>query len=156
MKKFILPILFISFLSACTEPKEPEFKSVNNVKVVEFTDKVVVIDANAVFHNPNPYSVTLQKSDIDVFVNEINVGKAKQIKSSDIAANSEFTMPMQISFPPSKILNDTQGLINIALGALGGKKIDLQYKGSVTLSVLEIPFTVPVDYEDEIKFKKKK
>ena len=97
-----------------------------------------------------------QRSDIDVIVNGINVGKAKQKESTAISANADFTLPMQIQFPPSKIFKDKNSLINFALSALGSKKIDLQYKGSVTISVLEIPFNVPVDYKDEIKLKRKK
>ena len=156
MKIFSFSLLLIFLVSACSQPKEPEFQSVKNIELIEFTDKNVVINAEAVFHNPNVYTCTLENSDIDVMVNGINVGKAKQKESTAIPANANFTMPLQIQFPPSKIFKDKNSLINLALSALGGKKIDLQYKGSVTVSVLEIPFTIPIDYTDELNLKKKK
>ena len=156
MKNISFFILFFFFISACSKPKEPEFQSVKNIELIEFTDENVVINANAIFHNPNIYSCTLESSDIDVIVNGINVGKAEQKERTAIPANADFSLPMQIQFPPTKIFNDKNSLINLAISALGGKKIDLQYKGSITISVLEIPFTVPVDYTDEIKLKRKK
>jgi LEA14-like dessication related protein len=151
MKIKLVYVLFFVFLFSCSGPKDPEFKRVENIKHVQKGKLEYTLTADIIMSNPNPISAKLMKTDLDIFVNDVKVGKVKQRLYTEVSANSEFTIPVKCEFSAAEILKNQNNSIGSLLNVLLDKKVDLQYVGSVKLKVAGLEFDVPVDYKQEIK-----
>lgn len=158
MKKIIAIAFVLVSISACNlNNRKPTFKRVENVEVVKATLMNTVITADAVVYNPNGVSVYLNKTEIDVFANEVLVTHISQTEHTEISKKSEFNIPLKANFALNKLLEDgnmISNLLNGGLKALKNETIDLQYKGTATFEVAGVEFDVPIDYTDEVVLKK--
>ncbi|MGK7389268.1 MAG: LEA type 2 family protein [Candidatus Cyclobacteriaceae bacterium M2_1C_046] len=149
MKHLIIFFTFIVILSSCKTPEEePEFKYVHNVQVKKITGQEVLLNADAVFYNPNNMRMKLRGVDVDVFVEEKKVGEINQDIKTDIPALDDFTVPFDATFNIKEV-----GGLNTLMSVLGGKKLLVRYKGNIRVTVNNFPFRVPVDYQDEVSFR---
>lgn len=152
MKKLLL-LLALSCLFACSGPSEPVFKRVANISVKEIKNGRVTINATALFHNPNPVGGTLEAIDIDVWANDTEVGKIEQSLRTEIKGNAAFEVPLTFSFPLKEIAKNEGGLIGSLLTAVLNRKVDMEYKGALTVNLVGVHFDVPVDDEEEVTLK---
>lgn len=148
-------ILLAPALWSCEKPQDPKFKTVENLKITEFNDQEVVLEGDAVIHNPNAFSIEVIATEMDVKVNDVEVGKVRQNERTEVAGNSDFRVPLIVSFPPEKVIND-KGLLGGVLNAIFKKKVNVHYKGTITVSAVGLPIDVPVEAEKEMKLKKSK
>lgn len=154
---FLLTV-FTLLIAGCDhlEPKDPEFITMQKVRVTNISAGNVTIEGDAVLRNPNAVGLDLTGIDIDVTVNEVEVGKARQTNSAvDIQANSNFTIPLAFDFKTKQVLGD---VILGVLGALIKQKVDVLYKGNIKFKALDLnlEFEVPIEYEEEIPLKEEK
>ena len=152
MQRFLLFSL-LTFLFACSQPMEPTFKEITSIEVEEIKGGNVTIAAEALYHNPNSLGGNLDGILIDVWANDNNIGKIDQELDVEIEANSEFTIPLVITFPLSELTKDQGSLLGGLLKAVLDKKVDMEYKGNLKLSLAGIPFKVPVEVEEEVIIK---
>lgn len=153
MKKYLY-LLFFGFV-ACSGPQDPIFKRMENLMVTELKIDKITIRGDALYYNPNGVGGNLVSTDINVIANEVEVGKVTQTADSKIEAKSEFAIPVEISFPPSEVFKNEKDVMSGLFNALLYKKLDVRYEGQITISILGIDVDVPVEYEDEVEFKKK-
>jgi len=151
-QKLTLLVLILSLIS-CKITNEPEFKSIDNYKILKITNQEVKIGSDANFHNPNDVGCKVVTTNITVFVNDIEVGKVNQNKSIDLEANNDFKIPLVVQFPFSKISKDQKGLLNGLINVLISKDIKVKYKGFVTLKKAGISFDIDIEGEEKIKLK---
>ena len=138
-------VLIAGFFQSCATPKE---------KIVLRQIKDVVADATsdpklkgqAVFYNPNPQSGKLKSINVEIYVNEKKVGSVDQTMKIKIPAKGEFTVPLEVKLAMKEL-----GLMDTILGFLGGKKFNIEYKGSIRINYNGLPIRVPVHYKDEIR-----
>lgn len=141
-----LPLILL-LLWGCKRPEQPpEFKGINNIKFREANGDNAIVDADALFFNPNDVKMKLRKIDVEVFLKEEKVGIINQDMRLDIPANADFTVPLEVSFDMRKI-----GKMDNILGALFGATLPLRFSGHVRASAHGIRHNVPVNYKDEIK-----
>lgn len=153
MKVKILSFFISVFLLSCSGPKEPEFKRVENIVPVEKSNLEYTLTADIIMSNPNSIGAKLMKTDLDIFINGIEVGKVNQRLFTEIDANSEFTIPVKCDFSARGLLKDQGNTLGGLLNVLVESKVDLLYKGMVRLKLAGLEFDVPVNYEQEIKLK---
>ena len=146
--------IFGLLITSCQVSEEPEFIRIGESKVVKLNKDAVIISSNAHFYNPNDIGCDIVATNINVDVNGIPVGDVKQNGSIALEANQNFSIPLSINFPPSTFIKDRLGLINIALGSIQNKMIEVQYAGTVTLSKLGVEFDIEVEGEEEIPFRR--
>ena len=152
----LLPILLLASSCSNLEPKEPEFITMKKVRVTNISAGKVTVEGDAILRNPNPMGLDLTGIDIDVTVNDVKVGKARQTSGKvDIQPDANFTIPLAFDFKTKQVLGD---VILGVVGALIKQKIDVIYHGVVKFKVLDlnIEFEVPIDYEEEIPLKEEK
>ncbi len=145
---------FVLVATTCSKPQAPEFKNVKNVAVEELTLSNVTIKGDAVCFNPNGMGITIRATDIDVSANEVAVGKVTQELKTKVPANSDFSIPLVVSFPPKKLLSKGSGLLGGLLSALSDQKVNMHYKGTITVEVLGVGIKVPLDEQQEVLLKK--
>lgn len=113
----------------------------------------VFVKANAVFNNPNPVAGKLVNTDLNVIVNEVDIGTVQQDTTISIPPSSDFKVPVNVNFPLSKVLLNKKGLLKGVLNALIDKKAQVHYEGKITINFMKINFDVPVDYDGELVLK---
>ena len=150
MKHLTYTLLFVLLLFvSCAGPKEPEFKEMKNfsAKIISMND--VQVTGISVYHNPNTMGGTLTAMDMEVWVDNVSVGVLKKDLSVAIPGNGEFELPFEVQFDPKKVFK-TEGLLGGLLAVLANKKMNVKYKGSVTIEMMGVDIDVPVDFSEEM------
>ncbi len=138
-------LIFIIILSSCSAPKEQiEFLRVKDV-VVDATDNPK-LKAQLFFFNPNDVRMRLKKIDIEIFYDGKRVGKIDQKLSTVIPKKSEFSIPVEVTLAIKEL-----SIVNTLFSMLGGKSMEIQYKGHLKLTYHGFPIKVPVDFKDDIR-----
>ncbi len=156
MKKYsfiFFPILLVLFCASCKGPKPPEFKRISNIIVTEASLVNIRIIAQAEYFNPNPFGVKVKKWDVNVRANGAAVGKIEQSGEIEIARKGDFTVPFIVNFPPSKILERESGLLGSILTSYLDRKIELEYLGTMTMSLMGVSFDIPIEYKETVDLK---
>jgi LEA14-like dessication related protein len=94
-------------------------------------------------------SLTLQEMNVKLFVNDEEMGVCQQELNQKIKSKSDFTVPIEVKFPPDKLYKNLfQGL----LGMLTKQEYEVRYVGEVKMKAYGVSFTVPVDEKKKVKF----
>lgn len=145
-------------LSACNiENRKPEFKRFENLKVKSISSTIYDIDADVVVYNPNGVSVYLNKTDIEVFANEIKISTIKQTNRTEVSKESEFSIPLKANLNVMDLVKDESSVLNIinsSISAFKDKKVDLKFNGTAEFEVAGVKFDVPIEYEEIVNLKK--
>jgi LEA14-like dessication related protein len=154
MNKFIILLLVTVGLFSCDmENRKPEYKRFENVQVKNFTVNNITITADAIIFNPNGVSIFLNKTEIDVFANDIKVSHISQTEHTEITKKSEFKIPLKAKFKPQDLVKDEGSILDIlssGLKSFTDKNMDLKFVGTATFQVAGIPFDVPIEYEEKV------
>ncbi len=147
--------LFFSFLvliglNSCQKPESPQFKYLDNVVVELESLSSANLHAEAVLHNPNKNTITIKSADIDIIVDEKVIAVLEQ--DFDIKANGEqdFTIPLDVKI---KLKDLNLNTIGTALGLIGESGQEIHYLGKIKVKAYGVPFSVKVDYKDNINLK---
>jgi hypothetical protein len=152
MKISILCIGLLCLFS-CKISEEPEFKQINNIWVSSLSKDKITVDSDVIFYNSNDVGCKVIRTNIDAFVNDLNIGKVSQANSIVLLAKNEFKMPISFSFSPQQIFKDKKNILTSILGTILNKEIKINYSGIVTLSKAGINFDIDVNGTELIKIK---
>jgi len=147
MLKRLIPLLlfFLSLLVGCKGPDEKiVLKQIRDVVVDATTEPL--LKANAVFYNPNDMRGKLKRINVEVFVDGKKAAFVDQKLKTQIPANGEFIVPLEVKLNIKEL-----GFMDTLLGVIGGKKFEVRYEGSLRLSYRGVPINVPVRYKDEVR-----
>jgi LEA14-like dessication related protein len=147
--KFIFGFAFLllsTLLTGCGPKEKIELRKIKDVVVDGTTEPM--LKAQAIFYNPNNMRMKLRRINVDVYVNEKKVANINQELKMLIPAKGEFTIPLEVKLAMKEL-----GLMDTILGFLGGRKFNVEYKGSIRLNYHGIPIRVPVKYKDEIRIR---
>jgi|SRR5690606_10182321 LEA14-like dessication related protein len=143
----ILAALAVSLSAISCGPKEDiQFKHIRDV-VVDGSGKPK-LKANAVFYNPNSIRMKLRGLAVDIFVDGKKAAQIDQEMKTEIPARSEFTVPLEVTLAAEDL-----SFLDTVLGMLGGRKMEVHYKGALKLNYRGMPIRVPVDYKDEVRIR---
>jgi len=153
--KYLLSItitVLIILAVSCSMPTEPTFKKLEDVKFksLSLSKKRVTLSANALFNNPNALSGQMKNMNLEVFVNGKKVSNLKQNVSSEIPAESDFKLPLEVEIPLNEVLKDIGSSLG---GILKSPKIKYHLEGSATVSMAGIEASVPIYFEGEEELK---
>lgn len=146
MKIFGILLIVVVVMCACV-PKEPVvLRAVNIIQVEAGTDGEPVLKADAIFYNPNATRMRLKRIDLDVLVDGKKSARIDQHLSSLIKGKSEFTVPLEVQLKLKEM-----GLLNTILNLFGGKEYEIQFAGSLKVTVNGFPVKVPVRHKTKFK-----
>lgn len=131
-------------------PKSPSFINLDNVKIVTANASRVVLQGDAIFNNPNAIAGKLTKTDIHIKINDVDIADIEQTTLIDVPKNSNFTVPVNFSFNPEKLVLDNEGFLQNAIKSFLSNELTIEYAGYVTIEVLGIGFDVPIDYTEKV------
>lgn len=142
----ILLFCLAAMLVGCGPKEDIEFKYVKDVIVDANTEPL--LKGKAVLYNPNRQRMKLRKINVDVYVNDKKTARIDQEPSLNIPAEAEFTVPLEVKLNMKEV-----GFMDTLLGVMGGKKMKVRYKGTISVTYKGVPVRVPVDYESTVNFR---
>ena len=80
----------------------------------------------------------------------MDITDIEQTTLIDVPKNSNFTVPVNFSFNPEKLVQDNEGFLQNAIKSFLSNELTIDYAGYVTLEVLGIGFDVPIDYTEKV------
>jgi hypothetical protein len=137
-------ILAPLLLSGCLSYKEVELKAVNDVAVDRLDRDGLAARVNLTIHNPNGYRIKVIDPDVDLFLDEVNVGKVLLDSAMVLEKRSTrtYTIPLHASFAG----RTGPALFTIMAAALRGRT-KLGAKGTVTGKALLVKKRFPFELE---------
>ncbi len=150
-KALLLLIISVLFLN-CSGPKSPSFKKLENVEVTPNDQEHISLKADAIYHNPNPVGGMLTYSDITISIDGVEVSHIKQEHAIAVPQSQDFAVPILIDINGKKVLEENKGFLKNTIKQFLTKKLELTYKGTVTIQVMNIEFDVPIDYTENVSF----
>ena len=152
MKMKWLPLLLLMMLQACAKTKEPEFRSVENFRIISLDFTELNIGLDVTWYNPNNFSLTVKEAEADVYVDSLFLGKFIQKETIEVGKNVEFSIPFSGKLPIAKALQldfKNIGEREILLTANGTVKVGkagifvnktFKYSGKHRLSDIKMSF----------------
>lgn len=140
-------LISMVLVSCNLKPKAPEFRSVENI-VPSYDAGDVTIKGDIIMYNPNAVGFDIVSTDIDVFINQKDVYNITELKAINAKNKSEFTIPLDITFPAEKVY---KGFLSTGLGLISSKTVTFKLQGDINYEVKGIPFTKKVDFAKELK-----
>lgn len=137
--------IFCFVALSCEKPNERiVLRDIRDVVVDANVDPT--LRANAIFYNPNDMHGRLKKIDVVVYVDGKKAAHVDQKLKTIIPAKGEFKVPLEIKLNIKEL-----GFMDTLLGVIGGKKFEVRYEGKLKLTYKGFPFSVPVNYTDEVR-----
>lgn len=145
MRKNLFLSLSISFLLfSCADPKNFEFKGLQDIKIEKISMGKNNIRAKIKYYNPNNFSMVLKQIDCDILMNNQPFTKVHLDTNYIIPANATFLVPAKMEFEMSALVKNSMDI-------LFNKPIKLNIKGQATLSKGIFTKTVPIAFETNQK-----
>lgn len=152
MKRITLIALAAIFFMSCGGPAAPEFQTMKNVKFKAATLKGdVVLKADAIFNNSNAIGVDINSMELEAFVDGNKVADVLQDINATMKPNADFSLPLNVRVPISKVFKDVKSGSLDLMGILKNRGAKVQMKGLINVNFAGIKKAVPFDYEDEYK-----
>ena len=143
-------ILALLGLSSCNKPESPQFKYLENVVVELESLSTANLHADAVLFNPNKNTITIKSVDIDVLMDEKVIAVLNKEYEIKAQANEDFVVPLDVKI---KLKDLNLNAIGSALGLIGDKGQEIRYLGKIKVKAYGVPFSVKIDYKDNINLK---
>jgi LEA14-like dessication related protein len=139
-------IALVMVIGSCKPKEDVVLRNIRDIVVDADTEPL--LRAQAVLYNPNNIRMKLRKINIDVYVDGKKSARIDQENKLTIPAQAEFTVPLEVKLNLKEL-----GLLDTLFGMIGGKKMKVQYKGSISITYQGIPIKIPVDYTSEVRIR---
>jgi len=99
MKKLLLSMIpALWLLAACNSEniKEPEYREIRDVRIVDVGLLKTTARLNMVYYNPNSFSVQVNDAHGDVYIDNIHLGRFSLDDKVQVRKRREFTVPALI------------------------------------------------------------
>jgi LEA14-like dessication related protein len=146
IKLFVYLILSLFYLSSCTF-KEVEFKKVESFKLLNTDKQGATVELFILLKNPNKMAITVADLDMQVMVNQTNIGKIKLAEKVKINAKSEKAHRFVIKANYSDI---AVGGFSSLLSIIMSKKVNINCNGNITAKAMGVSKTMPVDFKGDV------
>lgn len=127
------------FLTSCHAPKDLVFKEFKNLSLEQLTFAGASLKVDLVYYNPNNFGLSLNRTDLDIFVDSSLLGHSSQDIQVAIPKRADFTIPLKIDL-------DMKNLLKNGLTAYMNKQVSIRALGSVKVGKAGIYKSFPVDY----------
>lgn len=131
-------LLFVIAVTSCRSPKELVYTSIQNFSMEQTPKPKIALDIR--LYNPNRYDIKLKSSDVDVYLNDISLGKL-QVEGHRVAPGMDtFLLPVSLDVSP-------QVSIPVVLQQVMKGDVKLKLTGRIKGGRHGFYIRVPVNYE---------
>jgi len=146
----IFSVLVVAVLSSCNKPESPQFKYVENIVVELESLSSANLHAEAVLFNPNKNTITIKGADIDIMIGDKVIAVLEEDYNIKAVGNEVFMVPLDVKI---RLKDLNLNAIGSALGLIGDDGQEIRYLGKIKVKAYGVPFSVKVDYKDNINIK---
>lgn len=136
-----LPLLLV----CCAVPKELEYRDFKNFTIDKIGFSSSAIKMDLVYYNPNNFSLQLQRTDLDIFIDNNYLGHTIQELQITIPKRAEFFIPVKIDV-------DMKNLLKNGFITLVNNEVMIKVTGTVKVGKANVYKTFPVSYEGKQRF----
>lgn len=142
----VILILFLGFIS-CSEVESLELKKVDGFAVNNLTAQGASLELDLSVYNPNGFKIKVLDYDLDVFINNVRIGKAKLDKRLVMPRKSTTTQHVKVDV---KFKNMLFGALPILGSLKKGKQAKVRLSGNVKGGAFLYRKTMQIDFEKDI------
>ena len=147
---YITSLFILVFLFSSCNVKEVELVNIDSFNIVSIEKENITIDVVAQINNPNNFSFSITKVNLDITFNNFFLGKINKIKKVNIKKNSNELQHLIFTF---KLKDVMKGTI-VFLPALLTNQAEIGITGYVKASSFLISKKIEVDYNKKTKISK--
>jgi LEA14-like dessication related protein len=146
MKNIFFVVVSLLFTS-CSDFKELTFTGIDHVSIIDFSKNGIEAEVTAKIKNPNGISFTIYKSEMDVKLSGIDVGKAILTDNVHIKRKSEQVYTFKIKSDFSKVgLFDLPKILSVVVN----NQVTVGLKGDLKVGKAFIKRIVKVDLKENV------
>lgn len=129
VSRTLLPVFgILVLLTGCMRYSPVEMKGVQGAQITRLDEAGLSATVTVLVHNPNNYRITISDPDMDLFLNDVSVGKATLDSAITLERSSTraYTVPLHAT-----LVNGQAGLLPVLMGAALSGSVKLGVKGTV-------------------------
>jgi LEA14-like dessication related protein len=150
MYRYLHILLIALLLSSCGIYKDVEVVNVGDIRFTEMGQDGIKAEVDLRIDNPNAYKVKLTESDIDVWINDAEVGKVRLAEKLTLNKRSEEDVVLKLSSNYDELSPD---FLQTALSLLFLNKARFKAKGYVKGKAFLVSKKVDVAVDDEVELR---
>lgn len=137
-------ILVVFIIASCNSYQDVEFKGTENLKLGKLEGKKISITFDARLENQNGYTIKIKPSDLEVFIDNVQLGTIHLDEKIKIKRKSEslVEVPLTVELGPNALLNIAKIMVK--------KNVNLRLTGDVKGGVWFISKKQHIDETREI------
>ena len=144
------PILFVfivltNLLISCSTPKELEYREFKNLTVEKIGFSSTALKMDLIYYNPNNFGLELNRTDLDIFINNNYLGRTSQEYQVSIKKREEFAIPIKIDV-------DMKNLLKNGLTTFLSNEVMVKVTGTIRVGKLNVFKNFTVNYEGKQQF----
>lgn len=140
MNRFLLLSVYILLAASCAAPKALEYREFRNFKIERLGFSTSTVKMDMIYFNPNNFGLQLKRTDLDVFINDVYLGRTSQEYQVTIEKKNNVTIPIQLQV-------DMRNLYKNSLNVLFRNTVQLKVTGTVKVGKANVFLNFPVSYE---------
>jgi LEA14-like dessication related protein len=142
MKKLNRLVVFItlSLLFSCASMKEPEFRSIQNIRFSRIGFKDSDLQLDLFYYNPNRSRLKLKKAEGEAWIHSSYLGHFTVDSTVNISPLSEFRIPINLKVDMSRILKNSMSIMS-------NKEVLVKVKGTARVGKSGIYVNYPMEFE---------
>ncbi len=140
MNRILLLIGCMVLAASCAAPKALEYREFRNFKIERLGFSTTTVKMDMIYFNPNNFGLQLKRTDLDVFINDVYLGRTSQEYQVTIEKKENVTIPIQLQV-------DMRNLYKNSLNVLFRNTVQLKVTGTVKVGKANVFLNFPVNYE---------
>ncbi len=144
MKSFIptlsIAVLLLSSCKAYKDVQEPEFRDVQNIRLIDVGLLQSKAGADLVYYNPNNFNVTLSSARGDLYIDDKYVGRFELADKVSVKKRREFTIPAILKLDNISAIKNQNDIYK-------RKEVMIRIEGTARLTKTGFSKEIPIKYE---------
>ena len=144
MKTFILilcaAVLFLASCKAYKDVQEPEFRDLQNVRLIDVGLLQTKAGADLIYYNPNDFGVTLSSARGDVYLDNKYFGRFELADKVSVKRKGEFTIPAILKLDNVSAIKNQKDIYK-------KKEVLVRIEGTALLTKVGFSKEIPIKYE---------
>lgn len=103
----LIAVFFVFVLLSCRAIKEPDFRSIDNLRLQRFDLNESTLSLDLHYFNPNRSRVKLKEAQGDAYLDGVLLGHFEMDTLINIRGNEEFTLPVKLTVDMKNALQNT-------------------------------------------------
>ena len=138
-------IVLTNLLISCSTPKELEYREFRNLTVEKIGFSSTALKMDLIYYNPNNFGLELNRTDLDIFINNNYLGRTSQEYQVSIKKREEFAIPIKIDV-------DMKNLLKNGLTTFLSNEVMVKVTGTIRVGKLNVFKNFTVNYEGKQQF----